>query len=207
MGGSSDEGTPSEHGAECPDGSGIDRTTSRDDHPSPQKADRSGSTRRLLGSEDRGEDAGRNDQDYRPDIRVHGINGETLTALHWLHFEPLFREAVSLSEGLENTDDVFYWVKERNLQLWAIFEDENFVAAFTTEIAIYPRMKVCRIRHYGGKMNELILEKASTLVAQWAKAYGCSRWEMFGRPGWARVLPKINSTVKVVGIMYQGVIQ
>ena len=59
-------------------------------------------------------------------------------------------------------------------------------SAIVTEIIDYPRITSCRFFLAGGDLVEL--RDAELSVSEWAKAVGCQRVEIAGRPGWERAL-------------------
>ena len=67
-------------------------------------------------------------------------------------------------------------------QLWC-----GRASVIVTELIAYPRLKACRIWLAGGDMAELTKEMLPDVEA-WASAEGCTRMEVVGRKGWARVL-------------------
>ncbi|OWJ67448.1 hypothetical protein BWR60_09590 [Inquilinus limosus] len=57
-------------------------------------------------------------------------------------------------------------------------------SALVTEILNYPRVKACVIWLAGGDLEEVV--EIQRHIATGAKARGCTRLEVRGRPGWLR---------------------
>lgn len=64
-------------------------------------------------------------------------------------------------------------------------------SALVTEIVVYPRLKACNVWLAGGDLQEVVEIQRS--VAEGAKARGCTRLELKGRPGWLRTERGIRS--------------
>lgn len=99
----------------------------------------------------------------------------------WDRAAPLIQQAVDRQDthGLE---DVKAEVDAGRAQLWCGTE-----SALITEIAVYPRRKICRVWMAAGNMTELVHEMLPNVEA-WAVEKGCSGMEVIGRHGWVRVL-------------------
>jgi len=58
-----------------------------------------------------------------------------------------------------------------------------------TEIALYPRRKVCRVWLFAAVDAPAWIAGRLENIEAWAKAEGCSEIEMSGRLGWRKRLP------------------
>jgi hypothetical protein len=81
-------------------------------------------------------------------------------------------------------DDVLNFLKQRVLQAWIIGNDSVLI----TEIVHHPRHSLLVLKYGAGKISRAKLEAVRAVVFPWAKSYGCTKVEVAGRKGWARVL-------------------
>jgi hypothetical protein len=116
---------------------------------------------------------------------LHGIKS-TYVDLYWGEIEPFVKSALDTSCGDYSIENVYYAIKNQDMQLWAWVEKDTIVAAAITSIVIYPLKKVCLIQLAGGSaMSEW---KNESLIEDWATAHGCTEMEIYGRRGWLRAL-------------------
>ena len=101
----------------------------------------------------------------------------------WDRAAPLLQRAVD-RQDTHALADVKVEVEAGRAQLWCGMD-----SALVTEVAIYPRRKVCRIWLAAGDMTELVHAMLPDVEA-WAAEKGCDGMEVIGRHGWARVLPE-----------------
>ena len=135
---------------------------------------------------------------------VKGVPARLLTDAVWELVETYIDQAIEVGGRLESTDDVRQWVIERTIQLWIVIEDEKIISAITTEIIEYPNATVCRLRHMGGRLNKVVITKVSELVFPWAVAQGCSKVELWGRPGWEKIGNKVLKNVRRTTVVMHG---
>ena len=106
----------------------------------------------------------------------------------WKAAEKHLRPAVEgFSDGCWQIEDVYTFLKSRDMQLWTAFDDREMVAAAVTQIICYPRKKLCAVHFVGGigRNNWLQFQE---VIGAWAKAQGCAAMETSARKGWLRVL-------------------
>jgi hypothetical protein len=96
----------------------------------------------------------------------------------WAFALPLLLPAIEMA-GTHWPADVLDTVIAGATQLWT-----GERSALVTEIVVYPRLKACNIWLAGGDLKEVVEIQRS--VAEGAKARGCARLEVRGRPGWLR---------------------
>jgi hypothetical protein len=118
-------------------------------------------------------------------FNLYGIPADKVTGALWERVEPLLKLSCD-GAGTEDPDDVRDWVLDRSVQLW-ILADTEIEGVMITEINMYPKISVARVRHYSGPMSQAIYTTVSRVVSEWAKAQGCSKLELWGRPGWERL--------------------
>jgi hypothetical protein len=82
------------------------------------------------------------------------------------------------------------------MQLWILARDGAIVGALVTEILRWPRRTVCRLVLAGaedGLRDEWLAWRGA--LEAWARAEGCTAMEIYGRPGWARLVPEARKRV------------
>lgn len=122
----------------------------------------------------------------------------------WPHVQGFIAEVPQEEMGI---GDILHHLREKNLQLWAFIEGEEFVAALITEIVHHPQMSVVRVRFAGGRRAREWMPLIRDVVVPWAKSYGCTRLEVIGRPGWARLVNRYSGAdtkLETVGVVMRG---
>ena len=124
-------------------------------------------------------------------LQVTGINHRVVER-GWQGGRPFVVGALEDGQGEMTIGDVLMLLGERKMQLWVVHDGENVVAAGVTEIAEFPRRKICICRLFSSKHDNLseMLPLFQT-IKEWAAANGCDGIEVHGRRnmGWARKLP------------------
>lgn len=101
--------------------------------------------------------------------------------------QPFLVEAIARSGGRYSLRTIVDGLLDHSLQLWASVNDEEIDAAAITRIVDWPTgLRVCVILMGGGNLESL--KTHQTDVAEWAKAHGCTRFEVWGRRGFERAL-------------------
>lgn len=109
----------------------------------------------------------------------------------WPDALPYLARALADDLGHFTADDVKALLQARRQQLWLLEDGGKCTGAVVTEVAIWPRCKVARIvlaAADDGYRNEWL--PLRPVIEDWARAEGCTVMEVYGRPGWERVLPQ-----------------
>ena len=93
-------------------------------------------------------------------------------------------------------DDVFKLIEEKKAQLF-IFKDSELLSAWVTTIENSGSHKWLRVMWAGGKEMEKWKHYLNS-IEQWAKSLGCDRSVIYGRKGWAKVLPDYKQTAVIL---------
>ena len=117
---------------------------------------------------------------------------------YWPLVEPAIARAVARSDGRYAVADVLTALRAGDMQLWiSLTEIDDRASAIevacVTEIVSYPREKRCGIVFCAGTERKNWLHQLAGIEA-WAKAQGCTAFELQGRPGWERALPEWRKT-------------
>lgn len=105
----------------------------------------------------------------------------------WPVVAPMLAMAYAMN-GLRLPRGLLQRFQNRVALLWVVVLDREVVAAAETHLS--PRMwgLVCEIVALGGAGLETWKTALDSAIAEYAKAEGCVRVRLVGRPGWARVL-------------------
>lgn len=114
--------------------------------------------------------------EYKP---KHSLTEELVRCRVWIE------NALAYSGDTHTFDDVSRFVLQGTHHLWPL---ENSCAV--TEFVVYPRTKHFHVWLAGGTLNEIL--QLNEPFAQFAKANGCSAMTIAGRPGWEKVLNKLD---------------
>lgn len=82
-------------------------------------------------------------------------------------------------------DNMLWFVSKREFQVW-VYGDAEFV--LITEIVHHPKHTILVLKFGAGRLSADAIRAGRSLVISWAKSYGCTKVEVAGRPGWAKVL-------------------
>jgi hypothetical protein len=107
----------------------------------------------------------------------------TLTLTPW---RARIETALEHAGNLHNFEDVQTLLSQARLQAW-VHQDSIVL----TEIAELPS---CRALHYflaAGRLSDIVALRPEIL--RWAQAHGCTKEIMTGRPGWERVLRRLDA--------------
>ena len=110
--------------------------------------------------------------------------------LFWERVAPLLAPAVAQSGGRLDMDALYEGLILRRYLLWVACDDEVVRAAFTTRIAAYPRRKVLAVECAGGTDMRHWVDLVQQTFRNFAGDSGLEGVEMYGRPGWLRVLSR-----------------
>lgn len=105
---------------------------------------------------------------------------------------------ISLAYGKINLQDIYEGCLDHRYTIWLIYHDD-VKGVFFTRIGVFPRKRICEIMLMNGEGMEEWLEIGIEKVKDWAKSQNCDSVEIYGRPGWSRVL-NIKPTSQIVSI-------
>jgi hypothetical protein len=122
-------------------------------------------------------------------LALEGVPAAALPRL-WPRARPFIERALDEGGGHLAAEDVFAALRRREMQLWVLRAGEGLVGALVTEIVRWPRRAVCRLVLAGAEdgWREEWLPLRGFLEC-WARAEGCASIEIYGRAGWARLVP------------------
>lgn len=85
----------------------------------------------------------------------------------------------------QSEDDVLGELRTGANQLWVVV-DGSVKLALITEVQQFPKERICVMFLAGGDGS--YAQPLAETVEQWAKEFGCDAVEIYGRPGWEKVL-------------------
>lgn len=131
---------------------------------------------------------------------VEGIPAE-MVPLVWGAARRWIARALAIDGGHFAEEDIRAALMSRDMQLWVLRPAEDPASAapdagrrirgtLVTQIVRYPRRTVCRLVLAGAEDGERAQWLSwRPLIEAWAQTNGCDLIELYGRPGWARLLP------------------
>jgi len=118
----------------------------------------------------------------------------------WPIVAPMLARGVYYSAGRTDMQAVYEALQTSMQLLWVAYDDadNDIAAAFTTRVAAYHRRKSLVIDCAGGSKMRQWLAIASKTFRAYARDAGYDPVEIYGRPGWARVLKSCGWQQKLV---------
>ena len=111
--------------------------------------------------------------------------------LFWPEVKDLLGPAVALSGGRLDMVSLLDGLHSAKYVLWVVYDDKQIIrAAFTSRIAVYPRRKILAVECAGGTGMRHWVELVQKTFRDFSNDLGLSGVEMYGRPGWLRVLSR-----------------
>ena len=123
---------------------------------------------------------------------VTGAPPESLSNL-WPTVMPLLRPAVKRSGGRVTLATLANGLREKRYQLWVAHHSEmGIAAAFVTRVATYPNRRTLVVDFAGGTRMTEWVDLAQRTFREYALQAGLSGVELYGRPGWLRMLGRLG---------------
>lgn len=113
-----------------------------------------------------------------------------LVLKHWFTISSLLEKALDKGQGETTLTDHMRNILNNDTHCWIIGDDNyNIVGAGLTKINQYAEYKTLHIIVFSG--NDIKEQsKVFPTVEEFARQIGCKAIEQWGRPGWAKELPK-----------------
>jgi len=109
---------------------------------------------------------------------------------NWVILSGLFADVLEHSQGESTLTDYMKKILNGIAHCWAVLDDDgNIVGAGLTQYLQYAQHKTLHIIAFSGSNFEEQSQVFPT-VEQFARDSKCKAIEQWGRPGWAKVLPK-----------------
>lgn len=107
----------------------------------------------------------------------------------WTAARPFVERALAQGGGEFSPEDIEAALMARAMQLWLLRAGNDVCGALVTEIANYPRRRTAILRLFAADRDlRAAWRPLLPVVESWARVQGCGAIEVFGRPGWARIL-------------------
>ena len=129
---------------------------------------------------------------------VQRLPAQLLTPTVRDRIAPFLAEAVAESAGEYEVADLFAEIARNRMQLWIIGDAERLRGGLVTRVAVYPRKQVLQLLYLGGDGLADWVDDLDQELSGFARAQGCQRIEVTGRPGWGRILPQRGAEVRQV---------
>jgi hypothetical protein len=108
----------------------------------------------------------------------------------WIEAAPLIEKALKFASDKLDIVDVFERLSTGRYSLWVVTEGETIVVAMITEVMDYPAKRTLGVPFCGGHVGTIDkwLPDILTALDAHARHNGCQSVEVWGRPGWERLL-------------------
>ena len=120
------------------------------------------------------------------DIRLMPVPS-TMLADAWPEIGPFFESIAANSGGKFAASDLARLAANREVQTWAAVKNGAPIAVGLTELANYPRQRVCRFVSVNGRDHREWIANISS-VERWAAIEGAARMEILAPRPWQRWL-------------------
>lgn len=120
--------------------------------------------------------------------RLYGVLADSID-LVWPEVKPLLLNALEYADNKFTADDIYKFLKEREMQLWVVYTNKGMICCCITQIIIFPHHKRLAIPFVSGIEMFKWLHFYETII-DWAKQNNCTCVEGYARPGWEKVLKK-----------------
>lgn len=102
-----------------------------------------------------------------------------------MRVRPWIEGALEYALNTHNYADVIAEIEVNTATMWP-FEH----SAVVTQIATFPKVRIFNFWLAGGDMEDLLSHEPGMI--EWAKAEGCTRFHLLGRPGWSRAMKHLG---------------
>lgn len=117
------------------------------------------------------------------------VDPAALTAPVWAECVRFLAPAIARSDGESTEASVLLDVARERAQLWRIVRDDRVVGAIVTSIVVYGSgRRVLLIQFAGGELEDVA--PSVQRLEEFAAATFCDAVKIYGRKGWAKVLPE-----------------
>lgn len=125
------------------------------------------------------------------EYQVRGIPSALIEKM-WPFAEPYVKRALDHTFGEIAPLDLKNGCLARDMQLWMAAKNSRVMGAGTTEIVLYPQMKVCRVITLAGTEFDAWRELALNIIRNWALEQDCQAMECYVRKGFVPKLQELG---------------
>ena len=121
-------------------------------------------------------------------IFISGIMSEQIDDV-WSDCEKYIELGNNKSQEEMSVQDIYENCKDKDMQLWIVFnEDKDIEAVLTTQVIDYPQKRVCRIVTLGGLNMDDWTDMVLATLEEWAEEQACHSMETVCRKGFIKKL-------------------
>ena len=112
----------------------------------------------------------------------------------WPQVVDLANDALEYSFGQYGLEDIYEEIRSRKSVLWVVMDGHsanlNVIAVCTTKRVDYPQTTSLLIHMLSGEGIHLYGKDLLHELTEYGRASRCTHLEMYGRPGWSKLLQK-----------------
>jgi hypothetical protein len=134
-------------------------------------------------------------------IFISGIMSDQIDDV-WSDCEKYIELGNSKSQEEMSVQDIYENCKDKDMQLWIVFnEDKEIEAVLTTQVIDYPQKRVCRIVTLGGLNMDDWTDMVLSTLEEWAEQQSCHAMETVCRKGFIKKLKSFGyeNTYTILG--------
>jgi hypothetical protein len=122
--------------------------------------------------------------------RLYGVLSNAIDDV-WEEVAPLIDKSLVFAGGKFHIDDIYRFLKNKEMQLWVVYDEKGLCCSAITQIVIYPRKKIFSINFVAGRNYKTWLDHLNILEA-FARSNDCDWIEGYCRKGWDKSLPSFG---------------
>lgn len=119
--------------------------------------------------------------------QLRGISASRIKGM-WGVIQPHIDRALRHDTGRYSANSIYHALLRRDMQLFVAESEGRIRAVCVTEIRNYPQKRVGTIFLCAGEGVADWLPHLSQIEG-WMREKGCKEIDIYGRPGWAKLLP------------------
>jgi len=110
----------------------------------------------------------------------------------WEMVEHKILQALKYGDGKFTLQDIFMAIKAKDMQLWVIVDNDDYIhAVAVTQIIYYPSKKVMLFVIVSGVKFDNWVHLLPHFIL-FAKEHDCDSIEFYGRPGWEKKVEQLG---------------
>ena len=121
----------------------------------------------------------------------------------WNTVSVMIEKAINLSNGRHTLSSTFEKLNAGVMKLFGIYNNDNLIGAFVSQVMIYPAKQVYCVLFIGGKGLNTHMKTIVDFFRIDSIRNGCKGVEIIGRKGWSKINKKLNLNFIEKGIYYE----
>ena len=133
------------------------------------------------------------------EVRIYGVMSYDVDTI-WPEVTPFLERAIETACGRFSLESTKKAIEAQREQLWVGYDSDGLCVCFVTTIIDYPCKRSLLIKFLGGRRYEAWIEFID-LLRGFAREHKCSLMEIYGRPGWEKILKRFRYEKEAVSLV------